>query len=366
MKRSRDERDHREDGRRDDSRREESRRYSPSHRSQERGHSPDRRSPSPQYLRRRESPFTGKMYADKPSSSRAPLFPVGRKKEEISSVTIVNKARLEKLDKRFQTLEQISRGSFDFEDNITIGIHRGPQHVSLDEDIPVNYNFNPKSFYMLHSQKETHKGIFDRDEILQFHHDDILDEEAYVEKRTITVQPAEKSKSKWRDTVEWRDTVDYKITVGRSSREEDYSGDRRMVRDSGRRRSSRDPEVTVRLDPKPDPRYEKLFRDSQRRSDRRSRSRSREPRDPHDLRHNLNKRHRDSYEGEEDRGIMDARRKIEARRSDRGGSLDRQGDIRITKVERKERRKSQERLRKERGRASLDKELPDFKNRPGR
>ena len=171
------------------------------------------------------------MYADKPSSSKAPLFPVEKKHNEISSVTIVNKSRLEKLDKRFQTLEQLSRGNFDFDENITIGIHRGPQHVTLDEDIPVNYNFNPKTFLMLFPKKETFKAIFDRDEILQFHHDDILDEEAYVEKRTITVKPTDKPKPKWTDSV------DYKITIGgRSSREEEYTGsDRRMVRDSGRR-----------------------------------------------------------------------------------------------------------------------------------
>ena len=170
------------------------------------------------------------MYADKPSTSRAPLFPSGKKRDEISSVFIINKNRLEKLDKRFQTLEQLSRGAFDFEENITIGIHRGPQHVSLDEVIPVNYSFNTKSFLMLYPKKETHKAIFDRDEILQFHHDDILDEEAYVEKRTITVQPTEKPKPRWSDSV------DYKITIGKSSRNEEYSGsDRRMVRDSGRR-----------------------------------------------------------------------------------------------------------------------------------
>ena len=146
-------------------------------------------------------------------------------------MTIPMKNRLEKLDKRFQTLEQISRGAFDFEENITIGIHRGPHHVNLDdEDIEVNYDFNPKTFLMLFPKKETFKAIFDRDEILQFHHDDILDEEAYVEKRTITVKPTDKPKPKWSDSV------DYKITIGgRSSRVENYDSDRRMVRDSGRR-----------------------------------------------------------------------------------------------------------------------------------
>lgn len=226
--RPRDEREYREEPSRSDSRRDESRRFSSPVRGQESGYSPRGRSPSPKL---RESPYGGKMYADKPSSSRAPLFPVGKGRNEISSVTIVNKARLEKLDKRFQTLEQISRGSFDFEENITIGIHRGPSHVTLDEDVPVNYEFNPKTFLMLYPKKETHKAIFDRDEILQFHHDDILDEEAYVEKRTITVQPNEKAKPKWTDSV------DYKVTVGgRASRDDQYAGtDRRMVRDSGRR-----------------------------------------------------------------------------------------------------------------------------------
>ena len=241
MFRSRDEREFRDEPRRSDSRKVEGRRYLSPGRSQERRegsrerrYSPRGRSPSPRH--KESSSYGGKMYSDKPSGSRAPLFPVEkRKKNEISSVTIVNKSRLEKLDTRFQTLEQISRGGFDFEENITIGIHRGPSHVTLDEDVPVNYHFNPKNFLMLFSKKETYKAIFDRDEILQFHHDDILDEEAYVEKRTITVQPTEKAKAKYSDSL------DYKITVGgRSSRDEDYGGsDRRMVRDSGRRLVSR-------------------------------------------------------------------------------------------------------------------------------
>ena len=230
--RSRDEREYREEPRRSDSRRYSSPGRSQERRegSRERRYSPRGRSPSPRH-KESSSSYGGKMYSDKPSSSRAPLFPVEKRKNEIPCVSIVNKSRLEKLDKRFQTLEQISRGGFDFEENITIGIHRGPSHVELDEDIPVDYHFNTKNFLMLFPKKETHKAIFDRDEILQFHHDDILDEEAYVEKRTITVKPTEKAKSKYSDSL------DYKITIGgRSARDADYgSSDRRMVRDSGRR-----------------------------------------------------------------------------------------------------------------------------------
>lgn len=170
------------------------------------------------------------MYADNPPSSRQPLFPAGTSKRaaaEIDYVTIVEKGpKKEKLNKRFETLEQAARGPFDFEENITIGIHRGPQHIQLDgdEDIEVNYDFNPKTFKMLFPKKDYVKAIFDRDEIKAFHHDDILDEEAYVEKRTISIKPVDKPKSR-----KYNEEMDYKITVGTGR--EGY-GDRRMVHDS--------------------------------------------------------------------------------------------------------------------------------------
>lgn len=172
------------------------------------------------------------MYSDQPSSSKQPLFPSGSSKRfaEIDYVTIVEKGPSKiKLNKRFETLEQVAHGSFEFEENITIGIHRGPQHIELDddEDIEVNYDFNPKTFKMLFPKKNYVKEIFDRDEIKAFRHDDILDEEAYVEKRTISVKPVDKPKSR-----KYNEEFDYKITVG-SSRDE--YGDRRMVQDSGSR-----------------------------------------------------------------------------------------------------------------------------------
>lgn len=188
-------------------------------------------------LRRSRSPsdYGGKMYSDQPSSSKQPLFPAGssRGKTEIDYVTIVEKGpKKEKLNKRFETLEQVAQGPFDFEENITIGIHRGPQHLHLhdDEDIEVNYEFNPKTFKMLFPKKEYLKAIFDRDEIKAFRHDDILDEEAYVEKRTISIKPVNKPKAR-----KYGDEFDYKITVGS---DKDGYGDRRMVHDSGSRSRS--------------------------------------------------------------------------------------------------------------------------------
>lgn len=190
----------------------------------------------PRYGKRTPSPqspgasYGGKMYADQPSTSKKPLFPAGSSKDdrEIDYVTIVEKgAKKEKLNKRFETLEQVAAGPFDFEENITIGIHRGPQHIELDddEDVEVSYEFNPKTFKMLFPKKNYVKAIFDRDEIKAFRHDEILDEEAYVEKRTISVKPVEKPKS----TRKYDDELDYKVTVDRDR--EGY-GDRRMVRDS--------------------------------------------------------------------------------------------------------------------------------------
>ncbi|XP_060562357.1 uncharacterized protein LOC132721984 isoform X1 [Ruditapes philippinarum] len=314
-----------------------------------------------------ESTYSGKMYADQPSSSKKPLFPSGSSKRsaEIDFVTIVEKGpKREKLNKRFETHDQVAHGGFDFEENITIGIHRGPQHIELndDDDIEVNYDFNPKTFRMLFPKKESYvKAIFDRDEIKAFHHDDILDEEAYVEKRTISIKPVDKPKSR-----KYNEELDYKITVG-SSRE--GYGDRRMVQDSGSRpRSSRssaydDVPVTVRLDPKPDPRYEKMYRDQQRYEDL-SLMQEKVHRNPNDLRYNLMRRKSD---GDRDGGrdgrerqsgqssMMDARSRIEARRQE--------GDH----YDRRDRRTSHDSppRRIERKKATVKTDLPDFKNRPG-
>ncbi|XP_045181771.2 uncharacterized protein LOC123540632 isoform X1 [Mercenaria mercenaria] len=320
-----------------------------------------------------ESPYGGKMYADQSSSSKQPLFPAGSSKRtpEIDFVTIVEKGpKKQKLNKRFETLEQVAQGAFDFEENITIGIHRGPQHIELDddEDVEVNYEFNPKTFKMLFPKKNYVKAIFDRDEIKAFHHDDILDEEAYVEKRTISIKPVDKPKSRKHD-----DELDYRITVGAGR--EGY-GDRRMVHDSGSRsRPSRssgydDIPVTVRLDPKPDPRYEKIYRDQQRYEDQ-SLMQEKVHRNPNDLRYNLMRR---KSEGDSDRrrdardshggpsGMMDARTRIEARRQE--GHRDDYPDRRDRPGDRRASRGTPPRSI-ERKKAPIKTDLPDFKNRPG-
>ncbi|XP_045181773.2 serine/arginine repetitive matrix protein 1-like isoform X3 [Mercenaria mercenaria] len=319
-----------------------------------------------------ESPYGGKMYADQSSSSKQPLFPAGSSKRtpEIDFVTIVEKGpKKQKLNKRFETLEQVAQGAFDFEENITIGIHRGPQHIELDddEDVEVNYEFNPKTFKMLFPKKNYVKAIFDRDEIKAFHHDDILDEEAYVEKRTISIKPVDKPKSRKHD-----DELDYRITVGAGR--EGY-GDRRMVHDSGSRsRPSRssgydDIPVTVRLDPKPDPRYEKIYRDQQRYEDQ-SLMQEKVHRNPNDLRYNLMRR---KSEGDSDRrrdardshggpsGMMDARTRIEARRQE--GHRDDYPDRRDRPGDRRASRGTPPRSI-ERKKAPIKTDLPDFKNRP--
>jgi len=131
---------------------------------------------------------------------------------------------MELLSKRFEALNPQSAGPFEFEENITIGIHRGPSHIDLDDnvDIPVSYAFNPKTFKMLHPKKYYEKTIFDRDEVKAFRHDDVLDEEAYVEKRTISVKPVAKQRK-----GEPSEKLDFRVS--RRSDHEDHE-DRRMVR----------------------------------------------------------------------------------------------------------------------------------------
>ncbi|KAH3897021.1 hypothetical protein DPMN_021205 [Dreissena polymorpha] len=309
------------------------------------------RAPSPYGKRpaqRSPSPHGGKQRfpnRPEPSSSKAPLFPAAKKQAEIDYVTIVNKgSKMELLSKRFETPDQRLSHGFDFEENITIGIHRGPSHIQLDdgEDVPVNYHFNTKTFRMLFPKKVYDKTLFDRDEIKAFRHDDILDEEAYVEKRTISVKPVDKPKSgKSHD-------LDYKVSVGR-----DEYGDRRMVKDS-RGHGSRsdmydDVPVTVRLDPKPDPRYEKLYKEQKRYEDT-SMLHDDVQRNPNDLRYNLMRRKSEGDRG--DKQGLDARSRIDARRHDDLVSDRHRSSRSLSPEEKYKRRMDQP-------------HLPDFKNRPG-
>lgn len=319
------------------------------------------RSPSPRH-HRSPSPYSSKMYADQPSTSKKQVFPVGKKNVEIDYVTIVARGpKMEKLNKRFQKVEQVAHGPFEFEENITIGIHRGPSHIELDEDVhvPVNYTFSLKTFVMIFPKKDYFKTLFDREEIKAFHHDDILDEEAYVEKRTITMKPTEKQKHRRHD-----DDFDYKITVGTSR-----DNDRRMVKDSGSgtypvRSGGHDPAVpvTVRLVPKPDPRYEKIYREQQRYEDQ-SLEQETVHRKPNDLRHNLMKRKSDG-EGdvrERDSGVIDARARIEARRHKDSSSGDKQGRSPMDRFSHQGPLPS---TTLERKKPVVKTDLPDFKNRP--
>ncbi|XP_052764477.1 zinc finger CCCH domain-containing protein 13-like isoform X2 [Mya arenaria] len=305
-----------------------------------------RRSPSPgpsrksrlEHISSSRSEHNSSGRSEHVSSARAPLFPSAGtgKKREIDYVVIVNRGpKMERLNKRFETLEQQAAGPFDFEENITIGIHRGPSanvHLYDDEDVPVNYDFNTKTFKMLHRKKYYEKAIFDRDEIKAFHHDDILDEEAYVEKRTISVKPVDKPRRDDRRD-DMRDEIDFRVTH-RTDRDDPYV-DRRMVRSHERSQRYEDIPVTVRLDPKPDPRYERIYRSQQRHGDQPENFR-----DPGDLRNSLLRR---KPEG----GMVDARSRIDARRME-------EDDVSPD-------RHSQDMDRK---RSSYKQDLPDFKNRP--
>lgn len=178
------------------------------------------RSPSPH---RSPSPCGSKTYGGMPSTLRMQEV----RHDTIDFVKIVDRGpKMEKLDKRFQTVVQAAQGLLDFELNITIAIHQGPSHMEIDDmvAIPVNYEFNSKAIPMIFPSKDYSKGIFDRDEIKAFRHDDVLDEEAYGEKRTITVKPVRTPKHNKYDD----DELDYRMTF---SMDRDWSGDKRSIKD---------------------------------------------------------------------------------------------------------------------------------------
>nr|XP_022288351.1 uncharacterized protein LOC111100585 isoform X2 [Crassostrea virginica] len=199
----------------------------------------------------------------------------------IGSVTVAPPSvRRPLLSQRFENIDTEFVGPVRVDENITIGIHRTGPNLRNTPNKPVVRDFDPFKFVMLRRRDEGKKPIFDREEIKIFGLDKILDEQIYEEKRTISVVPSDEQRR----------------SIRSSSR---YSQDRdtRTVKSSDRSR-----EPTVRLNPKPDPRYEKLFQESEGYESKSI--------NPNDLRHNLMKR---KYDDEDD-DSYDARQRLDGRR----------------------------------------------------
>ncbi|XP_060082159.1 serine/arginine repetitive matrix protein 1-like isoform X2 [Ylistrum balloti] len=239
------------------------------------------------------------------------------------------------LNNRFGFFEENLELPLIIEDNITIGIHRrGPNMIS-DPRRQIIRNFRPGDSLDIHRKDEGRLPIFDREEIKVFRHDDILDDEVYEEKRTISVAH---SKPK--------------------NRRDSYESDRRIIQG----KSSHYAEPQIKFDPRPDPRYESLLTNTRFRD---AAKMTRVQRNPNDLRHSLQKRRHDDDDDEDDQQF-DARKKIEAKRKhshrdDRVHSRERYHD------KSGDRQQDRSRSTDRRNKMVTETEvLPDFSNRPGR
>lgn len=142
-----------------------------------------------------------------PRSSRqqSPVFPAGRvilggnqmgdqySPTGMLKMVSTSVGRKQTLNERFASDDQIAKTTFKFEDNITIGIHRGPDASSVSPG-PINRTFDPfnSAIHIVRRREEGRKKIFDREEIKQFQHDSKLDEfSGYEERRIISVVPGE-------------------------------------------------------------------------------------------------------------------------------------------------------------------------------
>ncbi|XP_061168281.1 serine/arginine repetitive matrix protein 1-like [Saccostrea echinata] len=255
-----------------------------------------------------------KSYRDLSPDNSLSALPPG----VIGTVTVAPpSSRRPLLSERFESIDSDFVGPIRIDENITIGIHRTGPNLRNTSNKPVVRNIDMYNFVMLRRRDEGKKPIFDREEIKIFGLDNILDEQIYDEKRTISVVPSD----------------DHKKSIRSGSRYSPDRQDTRTVRSADR---SREPKV--RLNPKPDPRYEKIFQESEAYDSKSI--------NPNDLRHNLMKRKHD------DEDSFDARRKLEDRR--KGSGRDHS--------DRDRKRSLDERL----GKKSDSEELPDFKNRPGK
>jgi hypothetical protein len=113
----------------------------------------------------------------------------------IGTVTVAPpSARRPLLSERFENCDVDFVGPVRIDENITIGIHRTGPNLRNTPNKPVVRDFDPYRFVMLRKRDEGKKPIFDREEIKIFGLDNILDEQIYDEKRTISVIPSDDHK----------------------------------------------------------------------------------------------------------------------------------------------------------------------------
>ncbi|KAI8782547.1 serine/arginine repetitive matrix protein 1 [Biomphalaria glabrata] len=206
------------------------------------------------------------------------------------------------LHKRF-TLED--QEPFELEENVTIAILRNP-NAEPSEDVTVKKVFDASLFKMVHKKNEGKKPIFDREEIKVWRHDENLTDDPDFERRLVRVKSTSSGAKAASDSLS-RMSPDvirkaFGLHIGVSS---------------GSKSPHRNREPQIRLDPKPDPRYESKFKEQLEREEMRNRKRGDDKFGASEKRGNK----MEMFDRRSDRGIeetYDLRHALERRRSDRG------------------------------------------------
>ncbi|BFZ18575.1 hypothetical protein BsWGS_21614 [Bradybaena similaris] len=253
-------------------------------------------SPVPKHSRstsRRRSPA---------SSSQTKNLSAGRSSRSVipqrkvsSSSSSKRKATRITLHKRFTYDDQ---DPLEIDENVTIAILRKPD-AQPSEDVTVKKVFEPSQFKMIHKKTEGRKPIFDREEIKVWRHDENLTDDPDYEYRVVRVKSSRPSKSASRELPRMSSDVIRKA-IGQQD-----SGKSNVL--------SSHAEPEIRLDPRPDLRYESKFRQQAEKEDE---SRSVKRRDG-DKKRGFTDR-RDSSEDRDSKGYVRNRKWEDDKREERG------------------------------------------------
>ncbi|XP_059162375.1 serine/arginine repetitive matrix protein 1-like isoform X2 [Physella acuta] len=206
-------------------------------------------SPPPKRLRSQTPPNTSSLKRSDPQplNQRSGSIP----ERKVSSSSKKKPARMT-LHKRFTLSDQ---EPFELEENVTIAILRNP-NAEPSEDVTVKKVFDSTLFKMVHKKTEGRKPIFDREEIKIWRHDENFADDPDFERRLVRVKSTSAAPKVSSDSLSRMSPDVIRKAFGRQigvrSRSKSPHRDAHLSR-------SREPEI--RLDPRPDPRYESKFRE---------------------------------------------------------------------------------------------------------
>jgi len=193
-------------------------------------------------MSRSKSPVGNKKF----DSRKRETSPSPKQKNSSKSFRKVNVSEKKKpsritLNSRFTPDDQ---EPFRLIENVTIAILRNP-NAEASEEVTVKRVFDASLFKMVHKKMDGKKPIFDREEIKIWRHDDNLADDPDFERRLVRVKSSATSAKTAKDSLSRMSPETLRKTFGLQI---------------GDRSRSREKEPQIRLDPKPDPRYESKYR----------------------------------------------------------------------------------------------------------